>query len=305
MKNSHDHSHRNANLLLLLASAIWGFAFVAQRLGMQHMGPLAFNAIRFAIGALVLMPLLFFGLPGQKPAPLISGQKKHLLLGGLMTGIFIFGGATFQQFGVVYTTAGKAGFITGLYVVFVPLLGLLGGLKTRRELWFGAALASAGLYLLSGKAGGGIALGDGLVLVGTLFWASHVLAVGWLVHRVNPLALAVLQFLVCSVFSGIGALIFEDLSQVDLQGGAIPILYAGVLSVGVAYTLQILGQRKAHPAHAALILSMEGVFAALGGWLILSESISVRGLVGCGLMLGGIILAQWGPAGGKEKSPMV
>jgi len=273
MKNYHDHSHRNANLLLLLASAIWGFAFVAQRLGMEHMGPLAFNAIRFAIGALVLMPLLFFGLPGQKPAPLISGQKKHLLLGGLMTGIFIFGGAS--------------------------------GLKTRRELWFGAALASVGLYLLSGKAGGGIALGDGLVLVGTLFWASHVLAVGWLVHRVNPLALAVLQFLVCSVFSGIGALIFEDLSQVDLQGGAIPILYAGVLSVGVAYTLQILGQRKAHPAHAALILSMEGVFAALGGWLILTESLSARGLAGCALMLGGIILAQWDSASGKDKSPTV
>ncbi len=300
-----NNSHRNANFLLLVASAIWGFAFVAQRVGMQYMGPLAFNAIRFALGAMVLLPVLIFGFPGQKPAPLITGQKKHLFLGGLMTGLFIFGGSTFQQFGIVYTTAGKAGFITGLYVVFVPLLGLLRGLKTRRGIWCGVALASVGLYLLSGRGWGTIALGDGLVLVGTLFWASHVLAVGWLVHRVNPIALAVMQFLVCSVLSGASALVFEDLSQADLHGAAISILYAGILSVGVAYTFQILGQRKAHPAHAALILSMEGVFAALGGWILLSESLSARGLAGCALMLGGIILAQWNPNGRKNKPDMV
>ncbi len=300
-----DHSHRNANLLLLLASAIWGFAFVAQRMGMDHMGPLYFNAIRFAIGAVVLLPVLILGLPGQKPAPLFVGQRKHLLLGGLLTGVLIFGGSSFQQFGVVYTTAGKAGFITGLYVVFVPLLGLLGGMKTRREIWLGAGLAAVGLYLLSGKGWGGIALGDGLVLVGTLFWATHVLVVGWLAPRVNPLALAVMQFLVCSLLSTTGALSFEELPPGAIKNAAIPILYAGVLSVGVAYTLQILGQRKAHPAHAALILSMEGIFAALGGWIILSENLSARGIAGCALMLGGIILAQSPSLGRKKKANTV
>jgi len=299
---SMNTSHRNSNLLLLLASAIWGFAFVAQRMGMQHMGPLTFNAIRFSLGALVLVPILFFGFPGLKPAPIISGQKKHLILGGLVTGFFIFGGSTFQQIGIVYTTAGKAGFITGLYVVFVPLLGLFRGLRTRREIWFGAAVASVGLYLLSGKGMGAIGLGDGLVLVGTLFWASHMLAVAWLVQKVNPIALAVFQFLVCSIFSGIGSLVFEDISQMDIHSALIPILYAGFLSVGAAYTLQILGQRKAHPAHAALILSMEGVFAALGGWMILSESLSVRALIGCALMLGGIILAQYNPPNSSQSN---
>lgn len=300
-----NHTTRNANLLLLLASAIWGFAFVAQRLGMNHMGPLYFNAIRFGLGALVLLPVLFLGLPGMKPAPFFVGQRKHLLLGGLITGVFIFGGSTFQQFGVVHTTAGKAGFITGLYVVFVPLLGLLRGMKTRREIWVGAGLAAVGLYLLSGKGWGGIALGDGLVLVGTLFWASHVLVVGWLAPRVNPLALAVLQFVVCSLLSAVGASIFEELPPDAVKNAAFPILYAGLLSVGVAYTLQILGQRKAHPAHAALILSMEGIFAALGGWVILSESLSLRGIAGCFLMLGGIVLAQGNPFSRKNKSNLV
>ena len=289
-------AHRNSNLLLLLAAAIWGFAFVAQRLGMDHMGPLTFNAIRFGMGALILIPILFFGFPGLKPAPIISGEKKHLFLGGLVAGTLIFGGATLQQYGVVYTTAGKAGFITGLYVVFVPLLGLFKGLKTRREIWFGAAVASAGLYLLSGEGMGSIALGDGLVLLGAVFWASQVLAVGWLVQKVNPIALAVVQFLVCCLFSSIGSWIFEDISQMNLMGALIPLLYAGFLSVGAAYTLQILGQRKAHPAHAALILSLEGVFAAIGGWVVLSENLSGRALIGCALMLGGIILAQYEPS---------
>ncbi len=300
-----DHSSRNANLLLLLASAIWGFAFVAQRVGMQHMGPLAFNAVRFALGAVVLLPVLFFGLPGQKAIPLVVGKQKDLWWGGLLAGILIFGGSGFQQFGVVYTTAGKAGFITGLYVVFVPLLGLLKGLKTAKGIWLGAGLAAVGLYLLSGKGFGRIELGDGLVLIGTLFWASHVLVIGWLAPRVNPLALAVVQFLVCSFLSACGALAFETFSLEAMKGAAIPILYAGVLSVGVAYTLQIIGQTHAHPAPAALILSLEGVFAAIGGWILLSEGLSLRGILGCALMLMGIVLAQWQPTGRKTRPNVV
>ncbi len=297
-----DNSQKKSYFLLLLASAIWGFAFVAQRVGMQYMQPMGFNAVRFGLGALVLVPLLFFGFPGKKPQPILKGSPQQLLRAGLMTGLFIFAGSTFQQSGMVYTTAGKAGFITGLYVIFVPLIGLFRGLKTKPTIWVGAALGSLGLFLLSGKGWGGIALGDGLVLVGTLFWASHVLAVGYWVHKVNPLALAILQFIICSILSTIGAFFFESFTLEGLQNSVIPILYAGIMSVGVAYTLQILGQRKAHPAHAALILSLEGVFAALGGWILLSEGLTVKGAIGCSLMLGGIVLAQIGPRTPRKSS---
>ncbi len=292
-------TQRSANFLLMMSSAIWGFAFVAQRMGMEHMGPLGFNAVRFALGAVVLLPFLFLGVPGLKRMPLITGQKSDLVRGGLLVGLLIFIGSTFQQYGVVHTTAGKAGFITGLYVVFVPLLGLLRGLETRRAIWYGVLLAAVGLYLLSGEGWGRIRLGDGLVLISAVFWASHVLGVGHFANRTNPLALAVIQFAICSLLSFLGALAFEDLTLPSIQAAGIPLLYAGILSTGVAFTTQIVGQRRAHPAYAALILSMEGVFAALGGWMILGEVLSVRDLAGCALMLAGIILAQYEPRGGK------
>lgn len=264
-------------------------------MGMEHIGPLGFNAVRFGLGAAVLVPFLFFGLPGLKKMPVIPGETRHFYLGGFLAGVFIFTGSTFQQFGVVHTTAGKAGFITGLYVVFVPLIGLIRGLRTRKEIWFGVALGAIGLYFLSGEGLGRIQLGDGLVLIGAVFWACHVLTVGGLAPRTNPLALAVLQFSMTSVLSLIGALLFEDLNWADIQAAAIPILYAGVLSVGVAFTLQIVAQRRAHPAHAALLLSLEGIFAAVGGWIILGERLSGRHLIGCALMLAGIMLAQYEP----------
>ena len=282
---------RNANLLLMLAAVIWGFAFVAQRVGMRYVGPLTFNGIRFALGAAALVPLLMWR---RKTGPTtIAGSDRSLVLkGGVVAGLVLFMGATLQQYGVVYTTAGKAGFITGLYVVLVPLLGLLVGQKTGRFVWAGALTAAGGLYLLSAKGMMGIDPGDGLVLLSALFWAAHVLVIGRLSRRVAPVRLAVTQFTVVSILSLIGAVLFETIDPAAVRAAAVPILYAGLLSVAVAYTLQVVAQRRAQPAHAAIILSFESVFAALGGWLVLSEGLSVRGLIGCALMLAGILLAQ-------------
>ncbi len=292
MKKTTGITVRQANLLLLLASAIWGFAFVAQRVGMRHVGPLTFNGVRFALGALALTPVLIWGLPGRPRRPR-TAPLSRVLRGGLLAGLVLFVAATLQQYGVVFTTAGKAGFITSLYVVFVPILGLVIGQRTGRYIWAGIALSAVGLYLLSAKGLAGISLGDGLVLIGAIFWAVHMLVIGRLAGEVSALELAVGQFVVVSVLSLMGAFIFEIVRWIDIRAAMVPILYAGLLSVAVAYTLQVMGQTRAHPAHAAIILSLESVFAAVGGWIVLSEGLSPRALVGCALMLGGVLLAQF------------
>lgn len=294
-----DSTRRNANLMLLLAAAIWGFAFVAQRVGMEHMGPLYFNGIRFALGAAVLLPFIATGRRAstggvRPPVPWRYGA----LAGGL-----IFVASTLQQYGLVFTTAGKAGFITGLYVVFTPLLGLFWGQRTGLGTWFGVILATAGLYLLSAQGVFGIQLGDGLVLISALFWAGHVQWVGRVVDGTDPLELAAVQFGTCSALSLVGALVFETFDAVAVRAAAVPILYAGIMSVGGAYTLQVLAQRHARPAHTAIILSLEAVFAALGGWAVLGEILPLRGLIGCALMLGGVMLAQLGPAPSARQDP--
>ena len=282
-----------AEMLLLLAAIIWGFAFVAQRVGMDHVGPFTYNGVRFMLGALSLLPLLWLGR--RSAAPISPGGWRPILGGGLLAGLILFAGASLQQVGIVYTTAGKAGFITGLYVVIVPLLGLLWGHRTPWSTWIGAALALAGLYLLTLTDDLTLAEGDGLVLIGALFWAAHVLVIGWLSGRhIEPVLLACLQFVVCAVLSLATAAATETVTLAGLWGGAMPILYGGLLSVGVAYTLQVVAQRDAPPAHAAIILSLETVFAALGGWLLLNEILSGRGLIGCTLMFAGMLLSQQG-----------
>jgi drug/metabolite transporter (DMT)-like permease len=282
-----------AELLLLLAAVIWGFAFVAQRVGMEHVGPFTYNGVRFVLGALSLLPLLWLGR--RSAAPLGPGGWRPILGGGLLAGLILFAGASLQQVGIVHTTAGKAGFITGLYVVIVPVLGLLWGHRTPWSTWTGAALAVAGLYLLTLTDAFTLAEGDGLVLVGAFFWAGHVLVIGWLSGRhVEPILLACLQFIVCAVLSLAVAAATEPITASGLRGGALPILYGGLLSVGIAYTLQVVAQRDAAPAHAAIILSLETGFAALGGWLLLNETLSGRGLIGCALMFAGMLLSQLG-----------
>jgi drug/metabolite transporter (DMT)-like permease len=272
--------------LLLLSSIIWGFAFVAQRIGMQHVGPFTFNAVRFALGSAALIPFIMFSRRKGLDSP------GTALAGGAVAGIVIFLGASFQQIGIVYTTAGKAGFITGLYVILVPVLGLAVGRRTGLGTWIGALLAALGLYLLSFTGPLSVSQGDLLVLAGTVFWAVHVLLIGSLTVRTDPVLLAAVQFAVCSLLSFTAAGFTETIRLEGLVDATVPILYGGLMSVGIAYTFQVIAQKKAPPSHAAIILSLETVFAALGGWLILGEIIPAMGLAGCGLMLAGIITSQ-------------
>jgi drug/metabolite transporter (DMT)-like permease len=205
--------------------------------------------------------------------------------------------------GLVYTTAGNAGFITGLYVVIVPLIGLLFRQKSSAGSWLGAGLAAVGLYLLSVTDRFTIARGDFLELVGAFFWAGHVLVLGHFSPRVSAIRLAITQFAMCSVLSLVTALFFETITLSGVVAATVPILYGGVASVGIAYTLQVVAQKSAHPAHAAILLSLEAVFAALGGWLMLGEVISPRGMAGCGLMLAGMLLSQLWPLMGCTARP--
>jgi drug/metabolite transporter (DMT)-like permease len=283
----------SSDLLLLVASAIWGFAFVAQRVAMDFLGPFTYTAVRFTLGALVLVPFLILRRPDfpkvrEKP---VSTRRKIGWLQFIL-GLILFGGISLQQYGLLFTTAGNAGFITGLYVVFVPLTGIFFGHRVGLRLWVSVALASAGLYFLSVGAGFTINPGDIFVFGCALFWTAHVLLVGYLAPRRDPVHIAMIQFTVCSVLSWIVAIGIEEIRLDRIMAAAWPILYGGVLSVGIAYTLQIVAQQKAHPTYASIILSLETVFAVFGGWLILSEEITARIFLGCGLMLTGMILAQ-------------
>jgi len=279
--------------LLMLTAIIWGSAFVAQRVGMNYVGPLTFNGVRFALGAMVLLPLVRW----RNKYPRSEGSTHRISLawqalwGGGLAGLILFSGATLQQVGLVYTTAGKAGFITGLYVIVVPLMGLFLGHWPGWGGWVGACLATIGLYLLSVTEAWTFSPGDLWELFGAFFWAAHVLALSWLSPRMDRIKLACTQYVVCSILSLFGAYFTETITLDGIMGAIIPILYGGVLSVGIAYTLQVIAQRHTPPTHAAIILSLEAVFAAMAGWLILGEMLSLRGLIGCIFMFAGMLSA--------------
>ncbi|WFS62775.1 DMT family transporter [Pseudodesulfovibrio thermohalotolerans] len=296
-----------ADVLLFITAAIWGLAFVAQRVGMEHVGPLTFNGIRFALGAVALIPLAMTMERRRVPGTAVA-DRKRMAVGGIFLGLALFIGASLQQiglagpqlaeFGLEASTAGKAGFITGLYVVLVPIFGLLLAQRPGWGTWVGASLAVVGMYLLSVSADLTISFGDMLVLVGAFFWAGHVLLVGKLspgLDGVDAIKLSTIQFAACAILSLIGAVATEEITLAGIFGAGPAILYGGLMSVGVAYTLQVVAQRDAQPAHAAIILSLESVFAAVGGWMMLGEVLTTRGMVGCALMLGGMVLSQLKP----------
>ncbi len=286
-----SHLTLRSNLLLLLAATIWGFAFVAQRIGANHIGAFTFNGTRFALGACTLLPLLLWkGRQANSPMPTMS--RKTILIGGITAGLIMFIGAFLQQFGVKYTTAGNAGFITCLYVILVPILGVFLKQPTNRNIWIGAILAVVGMYLLSVSAAFRVNFGDIFVFIGAFFWALHVQFIGWISRRANAIVVAFIQFASCAVFSLVCAVCFESVTIDALRQAGIAIAYCGILSVGVAFTLQIVAQRHAQASHAAIIMSLEAVFAALGGWLFLRESLTIRGMIGCGLMLLGMFASQ-------------
>ena len=272
--------------LLLLAAAIWGFGFVAQRMGMVHVGPLLFNGVRLLLGGLVLVPILL--LRRTPPSP----RDSRAVLGLLASGLVLALAANLQQFGLVSTEAGKAGFITGLYVVFIPIFGILRGQRIAWSMAVAVPLSVAGLYLLSIAGPLGMTSGDLWILLGAFVWAVHVQLIGWLVERRDAIEIAVVQFSICGLVSLVGSLLFERISVAGLAAASGAIAYSGVLSVGVAFTLQVMGQRRVDPSRAGVLLSLEAAFAILGGWMVLGEHLSTRALVGCGLMLAAMVLAQ-------------
>ncbi len=282
-----------SNLLLLLTAGIWGFAFVAQRVGMDYVGPFTFNGIRFALGACSLLPLIFFLKQKNKDENYGQQEGTGVVGAGILAGSVLFLGASLQQIGLVYTTAGKAAFITCLYIVFVPMIGIFFKQYISLTTWLGSIITIAGLYILCVKDTSFlISYGELLELIGSLFWTIHILLIDRFSRKVNVLQLSFIQFMTCAILSMITALFIETISLISLQDALVPILYGGIASVGIAYTLQVVGQKNAQPSHAAIILSMETVFAAIGGWIILNEKLTSREVVGCGIMLAGMLLSQ-------------
>lgn len=282
--------------ILLLTAAIWGLAFVAQRMGMEYVGAFTFNGIRFALGSVSLLPVIYFFDKSSKAenssAEKVDADLKTTIKSGAIAGCILFIAASLQQVGLIYTTAAKAGFITSLYIVLVPILGIFLKQKTHPTTWIGAVTAAVGLYFISINEDFTIQFGDLLQLIGAFFWAAHIQVIDKFVKNVNAIKLSSVQFAVCSVLSIVTAIIFEDISISGIYDALVPILYGGIMSVGVAYTLQAVGQRHAKPSHAAIALSMEAVFAAIGGILILNETMPMRGYLGSALMLAGMLITQ-------------
>jgi drug/metabolite transporter (DMT)-like permease len=278
-----------ANSLLLITAAIWGLGFVAQVLGMNYLSPFAFIGIRFLMGAVSLAPLvIFFHYRNWLPA----SSLRTVCVGSLVLGIILFAAGSLQQVGIVYSNASNAGFITGLYMVIVPILGLALKHRTGLNTWLGCALALVGLFLLSVKADFTMGYGDTLLLVGAVGWALHILAIDHYAPRAAPLLLSLGQFVVCGCLAMLVSAFIETTTWSQVRAATNVLIYAGVITVGVAYTLQVIAQERADPTHAAIILSLEAVFGAVGGYLFLQEQLSGRELIGCALMLAGMLVSQ-------------
>ena len=294
-------SQTKSNLLLLLTAFIWGCAFVAQSAGMEHIGPFTFNMVRNIIGCIFLIPCIIVldRLAKQKPsiwgAAKTSLERKTLIIGGICTGLILGVASALQQFGIQFTTVGKAGFITALYIVIVPLLGLFIGKKVRLFVWFGVCLAVIGMYLLCITENFTIGIGDLAVLICAVIFSFHILVIDHFSPKTDGVRMSCIQFLVAGLLNGIFVLVAESPTLSAIFSAWGPILYAGILSSGVAYTLQIIGQKNTNPTLASLILSLESVFAMIAGWIILGEQLSPREWMGCILVFAAIIFAQIPP----------
>ena len=283
-----------ADVLMLLTAIIWGSAFVAQRLGMDHIGPFLYTGLRFALAALVLVPLLAY-TAAKQTIPGEPWSNRGLLFGGAMMGLVLALGINLQQVGLLFTSVTNSGFITGLYVIIVPLIGLFIGHKTGLGIWLGAILAVLGMFLLCVGDNFQVASGDWLQLAGAFVWATHVLVVGLFAKRHDPLRLAFLQFAICAVISLLLAVILEPITLAAIIQAGPAIIYGGAVAGGIGYTLQVVAQKHAIASHAAIIFSLEAVFAALAGSLFLDETLALRGYIGCALMFVGMLIAQLWP----------
>jgi len=302
--------HLQSNLLLLLTALIWGFSFVTQTVGLKILGPFTLNALRFTLGAISLLPILFYfrrkrartaaanlatvsseGSTSAPPAhePVLS---RASIVAGVIIGLVLFAGISFQQIGMLYTSTGKAAFITGMYIVLVPVFGLFLRQRPRRSTWVGVTVAAVGLYLVSVREDFTIGFGDLLEIIGAGLWAVHILVIDHYAKKFDTILLSFLQFVTCSTLSFGAALLFENITIAAISTAILPVLYGGFLAVGVAFTLQVVGQKHADPSHAAIIFSLEAVFAAIGSALLLGENLGVRGYAGCALMLLGMVATQ-------------
>ena len=282
------------SMLLLLAAAIWGVAFVAQSVGMEYVGPFTFLATRSVIGTMVLLPYIGIRARGNRNNTReIVCNKKELVTGGVCCGCLLFIASILQQIGIQYTTVGKSGFITAMYIVLVPIVSIFLKKKAGIKIWMGVILAVCGLYFLC-MTPGSISLqkGDMLTFFCAVTFSFHILVVDYFAPRIDGVKLSCIQFAVCGALAAIGMLAFEAPSIEAVLSAWLPILYAGALSSGVAYTLQIVGQRGMNPTVASLLMSMESVISVVAGWAILGQALSGRELIGCVLMFGAIILVQ-------------
>ena len=286
-----------SNILLLLTAIIWGSAFVAQKSGMDYVEPFTFNGIRTFIGGLVLIPVIFFMEKKNPPEEISREEKtkknKELLIGGICCGLALFAASSLQQFGVSYTTAGKAGFITTLYVVFVPIISVLLRKKVRPIMWLCVAMGAVGLYLLCmTDASFRLTFGDTLVLLCAVAFAVHILTVDHFSPKMDGIKLSCIQFLTVGIVSMVCMFIFEHPDIHDILDCAVPLLYAGVLSCGLGFTFQVVAQKHAEPTVASLLMSLESVFAVVFGALLLHETMSMRELSGCLIIFIAVIISQ-------------
>lgn len=280
------------SLLLLLAAIIWGSAFVSQSVGMEYVGPFTFNCVRSLIGGIVLIPCIAFLNRGKSKKKMTASEKKRLLLGGICCGIALTTGSTLQQFGIMYTTVGKAGFITAFYIIIVPILGMLLGKKCGMSVWISVVIALAGLYFLCITDGFSIGKGDIYVFLCALAFSVHILVIDYFTQFNDGVKMSCIQFFVCGIICFVPMMLFEHPEIGTILLAWKPILYAGVMSCGVAYTLQIVGQKHMNPTVASLILSLESVTSVIAGFFVLHQNLSQRELIGCVLMFIAIILAQ-------------
>ena len=278
-------------LLLFLAAFIWGVAFVAQSVGMDYVGPFTFNAVRSVIGGVALLPCIVL-LGRREPKEEKKEDPKTLLTGGILCGIVLCIASNLQQIGINYTTVGKAGFITAMYIVLVPILGIFLKKRAGIKVWISVVLAVAGLYLLCMTEKFSLGKGDALVLLCALMFAIHILVIDYFSPKVDGVKLSCIQFLVCGVLSTVPMFLFEQPEMGAICSAWLPILYAGIFSCGVGYTLQVIGQKNMDPTVASLILSLESVISVLAGWVLLKQQLSGRELLGCVVMFAAIILAQ-------------
>lgn len=283
-----------ADALLLIVALIWGVGFVVQKVAMEGddpIGPITFAALRLFLGGVVLVPLLW--CTRATGAPEAAGSTQWIAMGS--AGVLLALGGILQQWGLVYTEAGVAGFVTGLYVVIVPLLGLCIGYRVKWTTWVAVAMAAVGMYLLSVAGRPVFNPGDLLVLGGAVCWAGQVLVIGWIATRMDPFKLATGQNLIGGAIAVVVAVLVEETNWSQIQAVLWPLAYSGPLAIGLGFLLQIVAQRAAPPAHTAILLSMEAVFGALAGWLILHESFTPTMLAGCGIVLGAMVVAQLKP----------